>query len=257
MSIVDVNLFVGECPFRDVPSGIEDLKALRDRTGMDRAIATGYRSWLYFDPIAGLQKDLAEHEPLADWLSFYAVVNPEFPQLEEQVGRAAQEEQVVGIRLLPTLHRFELSSDRTLEAVRLAGEKGLPVNVAARVFDGRVAPRCIQQTDVDKADLAAFLEQTKGTPVILSMFYFGDFSTLKVDWSQLDHVYLDLGCSKPTSVTFDNLSSWAPVDRVLFGTGAPYYYWGGDRLSLEASRLTADQQAAILGGNAMEVFSWR
>ena len=110
---------------------------------------------------------------------------------------------------------------------------------------------------MDKDDLTEFLGQTKGTSIILSMFYFGELSTLKVDWSQLDHVYLDLGCSKPTSVAFDNLASWFPVDRILFGTGAPFYYWGGDRLSLEASRLTADQQTAILGGNAMEVFSWR
>ena len=256
MPIVDVNLFVGECPFRDVPSSVEDLEALREGMGMDRAIATGYRSWLYFDPLSGLRRDLKEFEALSDWLSFYAVVNPEFPQLEEQVGLAVEEEQVVGVRLLPALHRFELCTDRTLEAVRLASTNGLPVNVAARVFDGRVAPRSIVQTDVDKGDLTAFLEQTKGTPVILSMFYFGDLSTLQVDWGQLDHVYLDLGCSKPSSVAFDSLASWFPVERVLFGTGAPYYYWGGDRLSLEASRLTPGEQAAILGGNATEVFQW-
>jgi predicted TIM-barrel fold metal-dependent hydrolase len=52
------------------------------------------------------------------------------------------------------------------------------------------------------------------------------------------------------------LGTWFPVERVLFGTGAPLYYWQGSRLGLEGSRLSDQQQRGILGQNALEVFAW-
>ena len=256
MSAVDTNLFVGPCPFRDVPSGVEALNRLREQAGLDRAIATGFNALLYYDPITGLDRDLEEYDSLSGWLDFFAVINPEFPRLEAQVQNAAGDRRIVGLRLFPTLHHFALNSERTLRMVRLAAEHRLPVNVTARVFDGRVAPPSILQTDWDRDDLAAFLSQAGEATVVLSMFFFNELKALDVDWEGLPNVYLDLGCSKPTSASFDELASWFPVDRVLFGTGAPFYYWKGSRLALEGAELTAEQKAAILGSNAKEVFQW-
>ena len=259
MPVVDTNLLVGTCPFRTVPSGPEDLALLRQHASLARAVATGFRSLLYYDPLAGLAGDLAEYEALADWLYFYAVVNPEFPALEAQVTRAAANRQVAGVRLFPTLHHYDLNRERTLEALDLAAAHQLPLNLAARLFDGRVAPRYVQQGEVDAPSLRRFLAQAAtvtGATVILSMFFFSELTALEVDWGQLPNVYLDLGCAKPNVASLDQLASWFPPERVLFGTGAPLYYWQGSRLGLEGSRLTPAQQQAILGANAMEVFAW-
>ena len=256
MPTIDTSLFVGRCPFRDVPSSPGDLNVLRERAGLDRAVATGFNSLLYYDPVSGLERDLEDHEALSDWLYFYATLNLEFPQLEAQVQCAAQNPRTVGLRLFPTIHRTDLNSEPGLQAARLAAEHGLPLNVTARVFDGRVAPRYIQQTEVDRADLTAFLERTGETILILSMFFFNELQPLKVDWGALPNVYLDLGCSKPSVVSCEQIPSWFPVERVLYGTGAPFYYWGGSRLSLEGSRLSDGQKEAISGANAMEVFPW-
>jgi uncharacterized protein len=256
MPTIDTNLFVGTCPFRDIPSSVDDLRALREQAGIERAAATGFRSIFYYDPVDGLAKDLAEFEPLKDWLHFWSVVNPEFPQIEAQVASAADERRSVGIRLFPTLHQYALCSDRSQEVARMAADRGLPVNVTARLFDGRVAPRMVDQGEVARDDLTAFLGEVAGATIILSMFFFGDVQPLKVDWGKQTNVYLDLGCSKPSSVALDKLGEWFPLDRVMYGSAAPLYYWGGSRLALEGCRQTDETKEAILGGTAKEVLRW-
>ncbi len=256
MSIVDTSLFVGDCPFRDIPSSAEDLEALRERAQIDRAVATGFRSMFYYDPVDALARDLAEFEPLSEWLGFWAVVNPEYPQIDRQVSGAAESDRVVGIRLFPTLHHYALDSDRCLEVLRAAADAGLPVNVTARLFDGRVAPRMVDQGEVDREGLMAFLEKASEATVVLSMFFFNELQPLKIDRSATPNVYADVGCSKPGSATLDNLGDGFPLDRVIYGSGAPLYYWGGSRLALEGCRLNAETKAAILGGTAREVLRW-
>jgi hypothetical protein len=88
------------------------------------------------------------------------------------------------------------------------------------------------------------------------MFFFSELEPLAVDWNALAHVYLDLGCCKPNVASFDRLPTWFPPERVIFGSGAPFYYWKGSRLAVEGSRLAAASKAAILGETAGRVFAW-
>ena len=256
MGIIDMNLFVGDCPFRTIPTSAEDLKRLREEAGLERAVATSFGSLFYYDPMAGLERDLKRYESLRDWLSFFAVVNPDFPQLEGQIERVARDERIVGIRLFPTLHHYALGSERVTETLRLSSEHHLPVNMTARLTDGRMAPRYVDQAEISPDTLVKFLNSAGETTVILSMFFFNELQPLLVDWSRLPRVVLDLGCSKPSVDSFDRLPSWFPVERVLFGSGAPLYYWKGSRLAVEGARLTEDQKSAILGRTAREVFPW-
>ena len=256
MPLIDTNLLVGPCPFRDIPSTPADLLLLKERARLDRAIAMGFRSLLYYDPIVGLEQDLDQYAALADWLYFYAVINPEFPLLEAQMRQAAEDERIAAIRILPALHHYSLHSKNTLQTLHLAARYDLPLNLMARIFDGRVAPRCIRQAEIPPSDLAPFLERTEGVTVILSMFFFSELELFDIDWTKLPNIYLDLGSSKPNAASLDRLASWFPIDRVLFGTGAPFYYWEGSRLGLEGSLLTEAQKRAILGANALAVFQW-
>ena len=98
MTVIDTGLLLGPCPFRTVPSSVADVLALHQAAGFDRAVAMGFRSLLYFDPIAGLELDLAEYESLAEWLHFYAVLNPEFPQWAELLQRASADRRLVAVR---------------------------------------------------------------------------------------------------------------------------------------------------------------
>jgi len=240
-----------------LPSDVEDLKRLREAAGLTRAIATSFSSLFYYDPMAGLERDLQRYKPLCDWLSFFAVVNLEFPQLEQHVERAARDERIMGLRLFPTLHHYALDSERIMETIQLATEHGLPVNLTARLMDGRVAPRYVDQAELSPDALVKLLNGVGTATVILSMFFFNELQPLQVEWLRLPHVYLDLGCSKPNVASFDQLPSWFPIERVLFGSGAPLHYWKGSRLAVEGARLTEEQKSAILGRTAKkEVFRW-
>ncbi len=256
MAIIDTGLLLGPCPFRDIPSSVDDLCLLRQAAGLDRAVATGFRSLLYYDPIAGLQRDLDEYGALSEWLRFYAVVDPQFPQWTELLRRVAADRRLVGLRLVPALHHYRLDARVLGEIVALAGELRLPINLMGRVFDDRVAPRFVEQAVPNLEAVADFLPQCGETRVILSMFYFSELRALSVDWSRLRNVYVDFGCCKPNVAALDELGNWFPLQRALFGTGAPYYYWQGSRLGLAGSHLSDEVQKGMLGDNAQEVFAW-
>ena len=256
MTIVDTSLLVGCCPFRYLPSSVADLSALRVAAGLDRAVAMGFASLLYYDPLAGLERDLAEYESLAEWLFFDAVVNPEFPLSAEMIARASADRRLAGVRLVPALHHYALDTPAVGEAVALAGESGLPVNLMARIFDDRVAPRFIDQQVPTLEAVSGFLQRSGQTRIILSMFYFSELKVLSVDWVNLPHVYVDFGCCKPSVASLDELGAWFPLERALYGSGAPFYYWQGARLGLECAHLSAEQKQGILGQNALGVFGW-
>ena len=55
----DTNLILGPCPFRSIPSGVEELEMLRERAGLQRAVGSGFRSLLYYDTLSGLEEDMA------------------------------------------------------------------------------------------------------------------------------------------------------------------------------------------------------
>jgi predicted TIM-barrel fold metal-dependent hydrolase len=257
MSVIDPNLIVGRCPFRPIPSSPDDLARLRGEAGLDLAAATGFRSLFYFDPAEGLEQDLEEYCSLADWLHFYAVINPMFPKLEEQIERCAADKRVVGVRLCPALHQYAVDEPRVAESARLAAARGLSVNLTARLFDDRVAPVAVRQAEIAPEQLQTFLRATREATVILSMFFFGELRSLKLNAAELPHLHLDVGCSKPDTASFDELPDWFPPERVMLGTGAPYYYWKGTRLALEGARLTDARKEAILGATAREVLRWR
>ena len=56
--------------------------------------------------------------------------------------------------------------------------------------------------------------------------------------------------------SLDQLRQWFPLQRALFGTGAPFYYWQGSRLGLAGARMHDEARSGILGRNALEVFAW-
>ncbi len=253
---IDTGLLVGPCPFRSVPSTPEDLLILRRRAGLERAIASGFRSLLYFDPLLGLDEDLKTYESLADWLYFYAVLNPEFPQWERGLQRAEQESRIAGVRLVPALHHYRLNTATVQQLVQTALQMQVPVNLMARVFDDRIAPRFVAQKVPSLEEVAAFLRANSAAIVVLSMFYFSELKALAVDWSELPNVYVDFGCSKPNVASLDELATWFPVERALFGTGAPFYYWGGSRLGLAGSKLSEKERSGLLADNAKKVFAW-
>lgn len=257
MGVIDTNLFVGPCPFRRLSVTPEALGVLRREAGLERAVATGFRSLFHYDPLDGLEQDLAEYDSLAEWLFFYAVINPEFPQLEKQVRRCAENRRIVGLRLCPALHHYSLDNARVEHVLRLAGECGLPVNLTARLFDGRVAPAAVRQADIPPAEVQAFIDKAGAARVILSMFFFGEVLALDLSPQRHPSLYLDLGCSKPDIHSFDDLPARFPPERVFLGTGAPLYYWKGSRLAIEGARLSEAQKAAILGAAAQEAFPWR
>jgi len=252
----DTNLILGPCPFRSIPSNVEEIEKLRERAGLQRAVASGFRSLLYYDTLSGLEEDMAHYASLRTWLYFYATLNPCFPQMERGVRRAAVDERIAAVRLLPGLHHYELDAPEVDDLMAAAQAERVPVNLMARIFDDRVEPQYVQQTVPKLEHVAAFLMRHRKVKIALSMFYFTEIRGLELDWHALPHVYVDFGCSKPNVASLDVLDKVFPTARALFGTGAPFYYWAGSRLGLDGAEMSVDTRRAIMADNARDFFSW-
>ena len=252
----DTNLILGPCPFRSIPSSVEELEKLKGRAGLQRAVASGFRSLLYYDTLSGLEEDLVHYASLRTWLYFYATLDPCFPQMERGVRRAAVDERIAAVRLLPGLHHYELDAPEVDDLMAAAQAERVPVNLMARIFDDRIAPQYVQQTVPKPEHVAAFLMRHRGVKIALSMFYFTELRALKLDWHALPHVYVDFGCSKPNVASLDALEKVFPIARAFFGTGAPFYYWAGSRLGLEGAEMSVETKRAIMADNARSFFAW-
>lgn len=252
----DSNLILGPCPFRPIPSSVEELQALQRRAGLRRAVASGFRSLLYYDTLAGLDEDMVHYASLREWLRFYATIDPRFPQIERGVRRAATDERIAAVRLLPALHHYRLDAPEVNDVMAAARAEGVPINLMARIFDDRVAPQYVRQVVPEPEQVAAFLTRHSGVKIALSMFYFNELKALDLDWHALPHVYVDFGCSKPNVASLDVLEKVFPTERALFGTGAPFYYWAGSRLGLEGSELSPETMRAVMTDNAQDFFAW-
>lgn len=255
--IIDVNWYVGNYPFRSLKTQPKDLAQLRVKSGISRAIACDFNSLFYYDSMDGIEETLRRYESLSDWLQFYLVVNPSFPKWEKAIEHAAQDSRIAAIRIAPCLHHYSVDAPEVQMLIDLASKCGIPINVMARLFDDRVAPQCVQQIVPSRASVLDFLRSCSvEARISLSMFYFDELMALDIDWVRNPNLYIDVGCSKPNVASLDELPSWFPIERVLFGTGAPLYYWGGSRLGLEGAEWTVVQQQDVLADNAKVFFEW-
>ena len=255
--IIDVNWYVGNCPFRSLKTQSKDLAQLKVKAGISRAVACDFNSLLYYDAMDGTEEALRRYESLSDWLQFYMVVNPFFPKWEKAVEHAAQDPRIAAIRIAPCLHHYSVDAPEVQMLIDLASKCGIPVNLMARLFDERVAPQYLKQVVPGRGALLEFLRRCSGEArVSLSMFYFDELVAFDIDWVSNPNLYIDVGCSKPNVASLDELPSWFPIERALFGTGAPLYYWGGSRLGLEGAEWTTGQQKDVLADNAKNFFSW-
>jgi uncharacterized protein len=250
---IDVNVYLARWPTRRVPwDETAKLVAKLRAHGVGEAWVGSLDGLLHKD-VAAVNARLA-HECRAQRdirLVPFGSVNPLLPDWEEDLRRCAEDHRMPGIRLHPNYHGYKLDDPAFARLLQQAASRRLIVTLALIMEDERMMHPVLRVPPVDPQPLADLVAQTPGLRLVLlnalssnalrgqrlrNLFQAGD---VYVEISMLEGVD---GVAK--------LINEIPLERVLFGSFAPCFYFESALLKLKESPLTPDQLRAIREQNA-------
>lgn len=253
---IDTNTYLGDWPFRNLPgAGVEALLATFSHYGVDQAWTGSFDGLLHKD-LASVNARLADACAAHDnsILLPFGSVNPALPQWEDDLRRCAEDHGMRGIRLHPAYHGYTLDDTRFQALLEAAAEHRLIVQLAVTMEDERMMHPLARVEHVDVAPLTAAVEPIPALRLVLLNAF------RAVRGKALDSLVAT------GKITFDiawiegiegirTLSSQVPLEKLVFGSYAPYFYFESSLLKLKESALNDSELALVQGGNAEQVLS--
>lgn len=264
----DVNLF--EWPYRTLKYGdnTRALVAKLRKHGITQAWAGSYEALLHKN-LSAVNTRLANECRIhgEGMLLPFGTVNPAWADWEEDLRRCHEVHKMPGIRLYPGYQYFGFEDPAFARLLELAGERGLIVQIVGEMEEPRVHHPSLVVREFDLTALAAAIKaapQTKVQLMHFSPFIFisgGQVSqkaraqvinetNAVFDISRLEGngiVGRVLGVEEPLGIS--GVGKIA-LERLLFGSHAPYFPVETSVMRLFESPLTLPQMQAIMEGNA-------
>jgi predicted TIM-barrel fold metal-dependent hydrolase len=257
--IIDTHVNLFRWPFRALKYG--DTKALVAKLKKHRVIEAWAGSFeaLFAKDMDGVNARLAaeclEHGP--GFLIPFGSVNLAWPDWPEDVRRCHEVHKMPGIRVYPGYQPFDLDHPGMESLVKMTSERGLILQVVFRMEDPRVHHPII---NVGPVTFDPLLKALKGTPNAKVELLHFDGSIRGDGLSQFmakSNTCMDISRLEGNGAvgrmigTVQGLPSGrVPIDRVVFGSHAPYFPLETALLKLIESPLDVSQLQAIMQGNA-------
>lgn len=253
-ALIDVNVSLSRWPLRRLP--LDDTRALVAKlrqAGVTRAWAGSFDGLLHKD-VAAVNARLADEcrKHGRGLLLPFGTVNPMLPDWEEELRRCSEVHRMPGIRLHPNYHGYKLDEPDFARLLKLAAERRLIVQLAAIMEDERMMHPRLRVPPVDTAPLAGLVKQTPGLRLVL----LNALGTLRgqplANLIAAGEIYVEISMLEGVA-GIERLLQQAPLDRVLFGSHAPLFYYESALLKLKESILTPSQRSAVRAGNAQRL----
>src|SRR6059036_3013599 len=256
--IIDTNVNLFDWPFRALK--YRHTKALVAKLKKHRIIEAWAGSFeaLLSKDMSGVNARLAaeclEHE---SFLIPFGSVNLAWPDWQEDVRRCHEVHKMPGIRIYPGYQPFDLDHPGMESLVKMTSERGLLLQVVFGMEDPRVHHPII---NVGPVTFAPLFKAVQGTPnAKVELLHFSG-SSQGEDLSQFmkePNTVMDISRLEGNGAVGRMIgsvsglpSAHAPVDRIVFGSHAPYFPLETAILKLIESPLNAQQLQAIMQGNA-------
>jgi hypothetical protein len=251
MPITDTNAHLSRWPLRrvandDPPSLVAQLK----RLAITEAWTGSYDALLHRDLSAVNERIVADCQRHgAGVLRPIGCVNPTLPDWEEDLRRCDEVYKMKGIRLYPNYHLYELTDERFKKLFAMASARGLLVQIAVMMEDERTQHPLVRVPHVNTAPLIDLLKQTPKARVMLLNGFRAVRAGLLLRLQATRRVWFDLSTLEGMA-GISRILKQVPADRLVFGTGAPFYIPESAVLKLKESKLTKGQLDAIQFKNA-------
>jgi hypothetical protein len=254
-ALIDANVTLSRWPCRRLP--LDETPALVARLrsqGVKQAWAGSFDGLLHKD-IASVNARLAEdcRKNGRGLLVPFGSVNPVLPAWEDDLRRCQEEHKMPGIRLHPNYQGYKLDDPAFAKLLDLASEHGLIVQLVVTMEDERTQHSLMRVPHVDVAPLLALLASRSNSRIVLLNWSRGVSSALAAKLSTAGQVYFDVATLEGVGGVA-NLLKQVPVDRVVFGSHAPFFYLESAVLKLKESALSETQATSIRSGNARRLF---
>jgi predicted TIM-barrel fold metal-dependent hydrolase len=256
--IIDTNVHLFEWPFRTLKyARTKDLVAKLRKHRVTQAWAGSFEALLHKNLDAANAR-LAEECRVngRGMLIPFGSVNPVWPDWEEDLRRCHETYKMPGIRLYPTYHNYRLDRPEVLLLLARATEREMLVQIAIEMEDERVHHPIISVPPVDAAPLAA---AWKGFPRARIQLLNG-VTALRGSASGLlpeTKIAFDIANFEGTGAVGRliegrhwSIRSQVPLERLLFGSHAPFFPCEAAVLRLFESPLEREQLLAIMQENA-------
>jgi uncharacterized protein len=269
--IIDVNINLSRWPCRRLPhdetaSLVENLRT----HGVVEAWAGSFDGLLHKD-LAAVNERLAHecHTHTGMRLIPFGLVNPLLPDWEEDLRRCVEQHHMSGIRLHPNYHGYKLDHPAFARLLKLATERHLLVALAVIMEDERVMHPLLRVPPVNLDPLTSLVTQTPGLRLILlnalsgfpppgrkSQDQAGARGDALVTLVRSGEVYVEIAMLERVAGVA-NLLNQMPLERVLFGSHTPFFYFESALLKLKESALSAEQLKALQEENARRLIASR
>jgi predicted TIM-barrel fold metal-dependent hydrolase len=260
--IIDTNVHLFDWPFRRLKyAGAKALVAKLRRHRITQAWAGSYEGLLHKD-LDGVNARLAEEcrAKGEGVLLPFGTVNPALPDWEADVRRCHEQHRMRGIRLYPSYHNYTLARPEVARLLQVARERGLIVQLAVRMEDPRVQ---LPVTRTPSVDVAGLPELLAPLPTLKFQLLNGFNATeslrglvgrrlieqtrVTLDFS---HVEGQGGLGKLIAGDADNGRPPLPVERIAFGSHAPFFPCESAVFKLFESPLGRAELEKVMRGNA-------
>jgi predicted TIM-barrel fold metal-dependent hydrolase len=178
----------------------------------------------------------------------FGSVNPLLPDWEDDLRRCVEEHHMPGIRLHPNYHGYGLDHPAFARLLKLAAERKLVVQLAVIMEDERMMNAHFRVPPVDLRPLVAQVQATAGLQLILLNALTTVRGNALVQLRERG-IYVDVSMLDGLGGVAGLLNQ-LPLDRVLFGSYAPFFYFDSALLKLKESALTEPQLRAVCHDNA-------
>jgi len=251
--IIDVNVSLGHWPFRKLDYNTADsMAALMDRTGVDEAWVGAFEGIFYKD-VQVANRDLAQQCRSADArLRPLAVINPNFPGWQDDMRECVESLGMIGVRLYPNYHGYDLTSPCIKDLLAMADEQKVFVQIAVRTDDERMHHWLVKVPPVHLAPFLGLACTYASVPIVVLNATVGDVPYLCAPADGPQNVFVEVSHIEGVNC-IKGLIQRLGDSHVVFGTHAPYLTAESAHFKLKESDLSAEELDKITSGNARRI----
>jgi predicted TIM-barrel fold metal-dependent hydrolase len=236
-SIIDTSLFLSRWPFRrlygDEPG---ELMAKLRQSGVTQGWVGSFDALLHRDLGAVNARLAAECRRFGDGILLpFGTVDPTLPDWKEELRRCHEDHRMPGLRLFPAWHGYRLDDSQPAELLALATQRRLLIQIVLNTEDERTQHPLVRVPSVNPAKLPAIFRAIPGLRVQLLNFR-SPLSPLLKEIAQSGQAFFDFAMIEGVH-GLKNLAELVGLDRVVFGSYFPFYYFESAVLKVKEAAL--------------------
>lgn len=245
--LVDTNVSLFQWPFRRLP--LDETPALVDRLkelGVTEAWAGSFEAILHRD-LSSVNQRLADACRDVPELRPVGAINVSLPDWQTDVRRCVDDLGIRILRIVPGYHGVSLRDGRLVELARVATDRGCCLQLCVTLEDRRTQHPLVRVPDIDLSSLGALVAAVPGLRLQLLNATLGQLRSGRLD--ELPTVCVDTARVDGTDGLVQ-LLQMLPVERILFGSHAPFLIPEAALLRIEETEPAAEACRGMLGDSA-------